>query len=225
MIYSKLLSGYNGIVHGFGTVRDSLLDVQNACRSLDGSSAAVLIQAEQVHDAKVAVVHNNMYTGNAPIRNIDGMITRDPSTAVVVRSADCIPILMYDPVKKVCGAVHAGRRSITKGIVENTIQMFKGRFSSQIENMVVALGPAICKKHYPVDQKTQDIFVSVTGIKQDKGVIDLVGAVKKKFIDLGLPEKNLEIIDICTFEDDDFHSYRQQKTEHRQYSFIGLKHE
>ncbi len=225
MIYSKLLSGYDGIVHGFGTKKDSLLDIQNISRSLIGSGQPVLIQAEQVHDAKVAVVQNNMYTGSAPIRNIDGMITRDPGAAIVIRSADCIPILLYDPVKKVCGAIHAGRRSITKRIVENAIQMLKGRFSCRIENLVVVLGPAICKEHYPVDQKMQDIFVSVTGIPQDKGVIDLTGAVRTKLFDLGLPEKNLEIIDICTFEDDDFHSYRQKKTEQRQYSFIGLANE
>ncbi len=225
MIYSKLLERYDNIVHGFGTVRDSLLDIQNACKPLFGGANPALIQAEQVHDAKVAIVHNNIYTGSAPIRNMDGLITRDMDTVVIVRSADCIPILIYDPVKKVCGAIHAGRRSITKGIVENAVQMFKGRFSSQVENLLVVLGPAICKDHYQVDQKTQDIFVSVTGIAQEKGVIDLTGAVVQKLEKLGLPKKNLDVIDICTFEHEDFHSYRQKKTEQRQYSYIGLKHD
>ncbi len=223
MIYSKLLSNHSVIVHGFGTVKDSLVDVQNSIKSLDDEIKPALISAEQVHDARVAVVHNNMYTGNAPIRNTDGMISRDPFAVMVVRSADCVPVLMYDPVKHVCGALHAGRRSIVKGIVENAVNMFKGRFSSQAENLIVVLGPSICKKHYMVDEKTQSIFVTVTGLKQDKGVIDLSGAIKTKLLALGLSEENIEVIDICTFENDEFYSYRKKKGEQRQYSFIGLK--
>ena len=102
-----------------------------------------LIIAKQIHSNKVLYLRNKKFLKKRP--ECDALITKMENVCLSVLSADCVPILIYDPVEKTIGSIHAGWRGAINDIVENTINKFLN-LKSKINNIVVAIGPCIGKK-------------------------------------------------------------------------------
>ncbi len=73
----------------------------------------------------------------------DGLITNEPEVALIVFSADCTPVLLYDPVKKAVGAVHAGWRGTAAGIAARAVEAMKEAYGCRPEDLRAAIGPCI----------------------------------------------------------------------------------
>jgi hypothetical protein len=107
--------------------------------------------ARQVHGNKVAVVTADSSGQVVPVA--DGLITGTPGIALMLRFADCQPILLYDPVRHVLGLVHAGWRSVAQGIARRAVEAMKTTFGSKPGDLVAGLGPAIGPCCYAVGQE------------------------------------------------------------------------
>lgn len=141
---------------------------------------------------------------------------------VGVKTADCIPIIGCDKKLGITFAAHAGWRGIARGILKELMRKLKG-LGSHENNLLFSLGPGICEDHYPVGEEVIKIFKKIyppSVIRDNKLnlkkclILELVG---KHMI----PEANIENINICTFEDTRFSSYRREKSSSRQISFVG----
>ena len=73
----------------------------------------------------------------------DGLVTDEPNVVLAVFSADCVPILLCDPVRRAVGAVHAGWRGTAAGIVRNAVEMMRAEFGCEPGNIRAAVGPCI----------------------------------------------------------------------------------
>ena len=166
-----------------------------------------LISLNQKHTNKVLYFDNkknikNKLTG-------DAIVTSIKNVGISILSADCAPILFYDPVKKIIGCVHAGWKGTLSGIIKNTILKFN-ELNSQNNNLIAAIGPCIKKEHYKVKI---DFFKKFTDenknnkkffdkISNEQFVFDLRGYINEEIFSLGI--KNIENIENDTFSEKEF---------------------
>jgi hypothetical protein len=162
----------------------------------DKSNLSDYVTVKQVHGDNVLVVKSSS-VGEV---KADAMITNQRGIGLVIRVADCVPIMFYDPTKNAIGIAHAGWRGTLKKIVAKTVAKMRDEFETNPEDLVIGIGPSICVKHYEVDEAV--LFGA-------KGHFDLRAANKIQLEKLGV--KNIEIMPYCTYERTDlFYSYRRE---------------
>ncbi|WP_151948431.1 peptidoglycan editing factor PgeF [Aliarcobacter butzleri] len=179
-----------------------------------------LCYMNQIHSANVVVVDVN---SPKYIDNCDALITKTKNLPLMVMVADCIPILIFDEVKGVIAAIHAGRNSTFLKISEITTKKMIEDFSCKTENIKVIMGPSIQKCCYEVNDELKNIVEKSFGKEFVIGNnIDLQGINKKLLENLGI--KNIEISSICTkCSNKPFFSYRKEKNTGRFAGVITFK--
>ncbi|MBL6989239.1 MAG: peptidoglycan editing factor PgeF [Bacteriovoracaceae bacterium] len=178
--------------------------------------------ASQVHDNKVFVVGQK---GVPDDFKEDALVTNQKNIAIVVRTADCLPILLYEARKKIIAVIHSGWRGTKKDIVTNTIVKMQDAFNAKAQDMIALLGPSIGSCCYQVGDEVACNF------KEVKGAITIKGS--SKYLDLSVVVKNslhnngvlqIEKIESCTCcNPDQYFSYRRDKLiQGYQYSIMML---
>lgn len=109
-----------------------------------------VVTAQQVHGARVAVV--TRADGGRVIPATDGLVSDTPGIALLLRFADCVPILLFDPVRRAVGLVHSGWRGTIEGIVTKAVHVMEQAFGTNPADLQVALGPAIGPCCYEVGE-------------------------------------------------------------------------
>lgn len=187
-----------------------------------------LIYMRQIHSSKVHFVTKEDNFQNPP--ECDALITDQPNRPLMVMSADCIPILIYDTQKQAIAAVHAGRAGALNNILKSTLTAMKEQFKSKPEDLIVVLGPSIHVCCYEIGEALakeieNGMYASALERRDSKVYLDLLKIVHSQLIELGVNEQHIEISDICTScQHETYFSYRaeHQKTG-RQAGLIMLK--
>lgn len=208
---------------------------------LFGFDASRLLTINQVHGNDVLII-------DKPVKDISGIsktsadaiITNQNGIAIGILTADCVPILLADPVKKLISVVHAGWRGTAKCIIQKTIEIMVNHFDSDKKAILAAIGPSIGQCCYKVEGVVAKEFgdnefiiplsplVKVES-KEDRGdfewMLDLKRANLNQLLNAGIPEKNISMEDICTScRNDLFFSYRaDNKKTGRQLNFIMMR--
>ena len=114
------------------------------------------VAMKQVHSS---IVHHITKLPDQPLAG-DGLITREAKIVLTVRTADCIPVLLVDPVERSVGAFHAGWRGTLARIVEKGVGEMRRWFRSEPENLRAAIGPGIHRCCYEVAEEFKEKFAS-----------------------------------------------------------------
>lgn len=167
-----------------------------------------LIYMNQVHGNNVEIVKKD---SPRLIDNCDGIITNEKNLALMVMVADCIPIIFIDKINGVIAAVHAGRNSTFLKIAQVTVNKMIEKFSCEVKNIEVILGPSIQKCCYEVSFELVDIVKKSFGKEFVNGrFIDLQGINKMLLKELGIT--NITISNTCTkCSKEAYFSYRADK--------------
>lgn len=204
-----------------GDSRENVYENYRRVCGAAGIDTAHLVLSRQTHTNNVlAVTREHLGTGycKPEFHDIDGLVTNEPGVALVTQYADCTPLLFYDPVARVCANSHSGWRGTVKRIGEVTVKKMINEFGCKPQNIIAAIGPCICKNCYEVDMPVYTEFQK-SGIPLD-GVItpkadgehfslDLARANKEILLAAGVLPQNIDIADLCTFENcDELHSHR-----------------
>ena len=114
-------------------------------RAAIGAPGGALVQNHQVHGTLVRSVtdEDGERPESAPTVDADGLVTDEPGVTLTVFSADCLPILFYDPVRQCIAAVHAGWRGTAAGIAASAVEAMTGRYGCRPEDILAAIGPGI----------------------------------------------------------------------------------
>ena len=154
-----------------------------------------------------------------------------------------MPILFADKRTRNVAALHCGRKGLEKKIIKNLVKIFDN-LGTSLDDLIVAIGPAISKGNYPVDKKTFKEFYKKAENKKIKAnlattennlcfsnsnhlkeknlnQIDLRRFAFKQLLNENIPDKNIDISNLCTYElKNEFNSWRRDKTISRQWNFI-----
>lgn len=183
------------------------------------TEASRLVGGDQTHTNVVRVVdasdagHN--VTKPKSFFDVDALVTSDPSVALFVTTADCVPILFYDPVKRVVGAAHSGWKGTCNGIAAKVIECMRDEFGTNPADVLVSIGPSICRDCYEVSsdlyeafsnsgfyskQEVDDIFKKKdgTGAAEVKYQLDLWKANEYVLLNSGVLREHIETTCLCT---------------------------
>lgn len=115
-----------------------------------------VVQGHQVHDSRVAVVERWMT--REELEGFDAFVTNVPALALGVRTADCVPVLIYDPVHRAVAAVHAGWKGTVKHIPHRAIEVMTARYGCDPSDMRAVIGPAIGPDSFQVGEEVVEQF-------------------------------------------------------------------
>lgn len=148
------------------------------------------------------------------IEDTDGLITNLVGIPLMIFTADCIPLLLLDPVKKVIAAIHAGWRGTVKGIGGKAVTMMQEHFGSNPAHILAAIGPGIGPCCFTFDQKDADVFPQsyITPKTDSKVLIDLWAMNRDQLLLKGLLPHHIDQSGVCTVcHADRYYSYRTHK--------------
>lgn len=162
----------------------------------------------------------------------DCYITNKSGISTVITTADCNPIIIYDPVNNVVANVHSGWKGTLKQIYIKTIKSMNEKFNSKYEDIIVCVGPSInkccfCssdiqfKKQFTDIWKKEDEYIFTK--ENGEFYIDLLYVIKRDLMELGLKEENIVFSNICTVCNSDIcFSYRvSTKRKDEDYATMG----
>ena len=174
-------------------------NIDRVCKKI-GCNKNNLILMSQIHSN---IVHKVTKIPNKKLKG-DSLVTNRKGIALGILTADCAPILIYDPVNNLIGAIHAGWRGAYKKIVSNTLKKFKFK-GSNFKDLIVVIGPCISKKNYEVKRDFFNKFITneqsnkkFFNYKNNKMYFSLSDYIKQNFLNLGV--KNVEIIKKDTYK-------------------------
>jgi YfiH family protein len=201
-----------GVRHFFGTRHDP--------PGPDRSVRAV-VSVTQVHGTDVLVLDRPVADGQAFDGGWDALMTDQPGVLLTVRTADCVPVLIHDPVHGIVAAVHAGWRGAVAGIVPKTVAAMATRFGSRPASLRVSIGPSAGSCCYEVDEpvlsRLRASYADWQGLVQETGPgtarLNLRGLVRGQAQSAGVREDGIHSVSLCTIcHPALFHSYRRDGT-------------
>lgn len=246
IVESPLFQRETGLEHGFSTrkggvskehlaslnlsfsVEDAKENVLENFRRIGerfGKTPEDFVLSKQSHETKVLKVgtkdRGKGITKDRDYEGIDALITDEKGIILSCFSADCVPILFYDPVHKAVGACHSGWRGTKGKILQNVVEEMRQHFSSNPAEILVAIGPSICKEQYVVSEDLalsfledypdlgEDTASPIQRISKDKFQLDLWDLNRRIALDCGIKEEHISISGYCTMENPElFFSHR-----------------
>jgi len=199
-------------------LRDDSREWEAAASSL-GVDVGRLLLVKQVHGVHVAIARRERPDGWAR-PEADAIITDDPGVAIGVRVADCAPVLIFDPVKSVAGAAHAGWRGTAAGAAAAAVRAMGEAFGSRPADLIAAIGPCLgrcCGEVGPdvlaafraggAEDASMDAWF--TPGQGDRSWLDLERANRDQLASAGIDPARIFASGLCTkTHRDRLHSYR-----------------
>jgi YfiH family protein len=187
-----------------------------------GLDPADVVWMNQVHGSAVAVVTERQPDGSAPM--VDALVTDRRGLALAVLTADCVPVLLADPVAGVVAAAHAGRPGLAAGVVPAAVAAMID-LGARPDRMTVAVGPSVCGRCYEVPTVLRDEISALESdawsqTSWDTPALDLPAGVRAQLIRLGVQRH--EMSHICTLESPDHFSYRREQRTGRLAGYVWL---
>lgn len=221
---------YDSLNLGFhvGDSPEIVLDNRKRLASALGIPLGNFTIAQQVHGCNVGIIGEELRSSGAfhydtAIVATDAMITNTPNICLMVLQADCVPILFFDVKKKVIGVAHAGWKGTVRMVAQDTIKVLQKKFHCLPHDILVGIGPSIGPCCYEIGTEIivqiEKAFPHEKGYicnktPHGKGCFNLWEANKTQLLQIGIPERNIEVAQICTrCNHTIFFSYRCQNTE------------
>lgn len=176
----------------------------------------------QVHGNGVKTVSDRESAARTE-EKYDAIVSDIHGILIGVKTADCVPILIGDPLSKSFAAVHAGWRGTVESIVDRAVKKLIENYGAEPENMIAAIGPAATFRNYEIGKDVIDAFeekFSTSGnllktTRPGHALIDLHLANHDQLIACGVPSENISTAPLCTMERTDlFFSYRKEKSKY-----------
>ncbi len=143
-------------------------------------------------------------------KNCDGLITNAMHVALAVATADCVPILLFDPLNKAIGAVHAGWRGTVGRIAARAVKMMEAEYGTDPAKILAYIGPSAGACCYEVSEEVAIKFGNKIVPYSPKAFLDLKKENMSQLIQLGAAAGNIEVSSSCTIcEKELFHSFRR----------------
>lgn len=183
-----------------------------------------VVTAEQIHGANVVAV-GTQHAGKGvteyatAIKGTDALITNEPNLALMLFFADCVPVLILDPIRKAIGLSHAGWKGTVAKIAQKTVLAMQSEFGTKPEECLVGIAPSIGPCCYEVDSRVanqfKDEFVNWENILQpyqSKWKLNLWLANQVQLLEIGVKSENIIISEVCTACNQElFFSYRSEQ--------------
>ncbi len=243
---SLLLSRQNGLTHGFSSrqggcsqapydtlnmgmingddpkdVRKNRLLFANTL----GISAEQVVCGYQVHSTNIACVGaaeagRGFMNAAEAIPETDGLVTNQPGVALITLYADCVPVLFYEPQKRVIAVCHCGWKGTVGKIASKMVRIMETEYGCNLNQVCAAIGPSISRNAYEVDLPVLEQFRAafsfaaqiITPTDDEHGKVDLWEANRLQLLEAGLLDSNIDVSGLCTYQN--HHIFFSHRADH-----------
>ncbi len=223
---------------GIGDTDDNVRENYRRIFEALGIPQGAEVFTQQTHTTNVRVATaEDRGTGimrDVPYTDIDGLVTDVPGLALTIFTSDCVPVYLYDPVRKAIGACHAGWRGTVGGISAKTAEMMKDTYGCDPANIHAVIGPSIGPECFEVGEEVAEKFAETFGesvilrrgsaqgqAEQVKPHVDLWLANKLSLMSAGLTEEHVSVCGLCSMCHPDI-VFSHRATAGRRGSNIGI---
>ncbi|MET8826718.1 peptidoglycan editing factor PgeF [Streptomyces sp. NPDC004610] len=194
---------------------------ETAAKSL-GIDPGRVVWMNQVHGDTVAEADGPW--GERPVPEADALVTAERGLALAVLTADCVPVLLADPVAGIVAAAHAGRPGLVAGVVPAALRAMTDR-GADPARIVARTGPAVCGRCYEVPEPMRAEVAAVEPAAHavtswGTPAVDVAAGVHAQLARAGV--RDLERSPVCTRESPDHFSYRRDRTTGRLAGYVWL---
>jgi YfiH family protein len=212
----------DGVAHFFGTkeyAQTLACNVGVPTQAGNPRGHTWILSVKQVHGTDALVVDRPLTGSDRFEDGWDALVTDQPGVTVTVRTADCVPVLVYDRRRKAVGAIHAGWRGALAGIVPKTIKLLVSRFAIKETDLRVSIGPSAGPCCYEVDEAVlaplrngwSDWKTLLRDDRGSKARLDLKALVRQQTAQIGIRPEHITAVNLCTIcHTDLFYSYRRE---------------
>lgn len=241
IIYSKLFKQFPELVFGFSTKPGGVSPEPyclNLSTSVGDDPANVKLNREiffhelgvkeqqitfqkQIHSTII-----NYSDGPSHFDGCDALYTDRKNNFLAVGVADCIPVFLYEPEKKITAAIHSGWKGTYGKIVTKTVEQLVKNFQINISLLAAYIGPGISQDSYEVGEDVGKLFDDDVKYERNrKYFLDLKKENYNQLVSLGLKKVNIEVSEFCTFKEKNLlHSYRRDGSKSgRMLGIIGMR--
>ena len=216
------ISPYDSLNLGLHTADNLEHVLENRVRLAEATGIAIdkFLYCSQVHSGDVKIIDSDSVANGilGAFPQTDATVTSLPGICLMVMVADCVPVLLFDPVKKVSAVIHAGWRGTVKHITSNTVVVMVDHFGCNPADIIAGIGPSIGPCCYEVGEEVRTVVEQSFGTTQgylvrktnsSKPHFDLWYANHKQLTDSGVNPGNIETSELCTLDNPDiFYSSR-----------------
>lgn len=228
-----ILEQIEGITHGFSTrlggvsqgdvgtmnlsftresSRENVVENYRRLAAAIGYKPEQMVFSRQTHTTNVMVVTERDcglgYNREREYDDIDGLVTNVPGVALMTFYADCVPLLLVDPVHRAIGSSHSGWRGTVANMGKATVEAMTREYGTDPGDVIAAIGPSICQDCYEVSEDVIEQFrraypealwpVLFYGKGNGKYQLNLWEACRQNFLSAGLLPEHISLPDICT---------------------------
>jgi len=208
----------------YGDLKEDTSKNKNLVGKTFGFDPGRLILLDQMHQDQILLLKKPIVTLPSPLE-YDALITNSMNIFFGILTADCLPIFVIDPKKKVVAAVHAGRQGTALHITKKVLKKMEKEFGCSLRDFFISMGPSIGRCCYEIDEKVFHPEWEPFSIpKPDRRwMVDLSKINFAQMREKGIKEEQISWINLCTHcHSDLFFSYRKEGRTGRQLSFIGI---
>jgi polyphenol oxidase len=220
-------SYFGNIDFRFGSQSSVLANRKNIFKKLNIKDSWVY-EVEQVHGSDIQVLTKQSLknTKGSLFYFKDGLLTSLKNTFLMIRTADCYPVLFFDPAKQAVAIAHAGWKGLVQKIHLNMLFKMQSLYQSRIKDILVFIGPGIGPccflKSDPLQINLPD-WQKFINKKGGRYRIDLTSFLKNDLKKAGVRKENIFSLNICTSCSQEFFSHvRSRKTGEQQARFASI---
>lgn len=220
---STRLGGVSTGIHGTmnlgfqnGDRSEAVYENYNRICSAIGVEPESVVHAKQTHKDKIRIVTSEDkgkgFNRERDYDDIDALITNESGLTLTILTADCVPVFLVDPIKRVIGLVHSGWRGTVQRIAAKTVRCMQETYDSKTSDMIAVIGPCICWNCYEVGEDVAEKFRSEFGDKVFQKIshsedsryaggkphIDLTEAIVQSLLETGLKKTSIIQSELCT---------------------------
>jgi YfiH family protein len=170
----------------------------------------LLVSARQVHGDRIYRLDSRPEE-DLEVDGYDALVTDLPEVGIMVQHADCQAVLLFDPRRRVVGAVHCGWRGSVLDILGKTVQVFTSLYHSRPENLLAAISPSLgpCCSEFVNHQR--ELPSSFLRFQTAENHFDFWSISQAQLIAAGLMPASISVAEICTSCSSDYFSYRRAR--------------
>lgn len=203
----------------YAQVKDQVfMDIDRALEEMEEPISGIY-QAQQVHSARIVDVNQVEGKAFGPTTLFpytDGLITNRLGQVLVIKFADCTPVLIFDRRQQVLAVLHAGWRGTVKEITRQGVDRLRQDYGCHLEDMLALVGPSIGQDQYEVGQEVYQAFAALAdrdkyfSPREGKWLLDMNEANRAQLLKAGLKDNQVLMDSRSTFTNSDLHSARQE---------------
>lgn len=128
----------------------------------------------------------------------DALLTNIPNIPLMIKVADCQSLLLYDPVKKMIGAIHAGWRGLVANVIQKAIEKMKKQYGSETADLKIGISPSLGPCCSQFSDPHQELPKNLHGFITKKNHVDFWAITRAQLKSLGVAENHIELTETCT---------------------------